>query len=518
MIRRNEEISPVTAQSLGREWRIATMLFVLTLLFFSLFTFRVMPPGDPAQTLYHVLTQDLRPRPTFIGYTIIGIFFTSIFSALGRAVDFGLNFMSAVFGALGAVCGYLIALDLVRDRRIAFTAAIVMALSGVYWYQAEIGDLYMASYSLSLLAMACFLRGCYLLAGGSYAAAALVYPNAVWVVPFFLWVAYREQIGIRNFFLFVFAGAIIYLPVVLINFNEYFFGRMGILLSLFSEPVVSEGRLENDMIRTVIQFVYLYAQSFNFLLLFVAYGLIDTFFRYRAVWLTAMSASIGPMLFGFLNQGTDIEDPYFFSSILFLSILASLSLWHLLSRLFAPAILRSLIVTISLLIYGWLSYALVVGPRRDDTVTMKQAFLKLERELPADAVLLSSWGISLTYNLYTRPFIYNQPYPDSMWTGRCQNIYRIRAKQIEEWLADRRRVYLLDGIFWKTPLKETVGKILPERLFQRLSGTKSLTKKVLSLNDRVGFVKMDAVTTGPVVLYEVLRLQGGSKDALFAKD
>jgi hypothetical protein len=514
MTHSREEIASVAMQPSGLEWRTITMIFVLTWLFFSFFTFRVIPPGDPAQNLYHVLTQDLGPRPTFISYTIMGILFTSVFAALGLPVDVGLNCMSAVFGALGAACGYVIALTLVRDRRIALTAVIIMVLSGVYWYQAEIGDVYMTSYALGLLAMAGFLRGRYLFAGGSYAVALLAYPVAALVVPFFLWVAYRERIGMRNFLRFVFAGAAIYLPVILITFQEYFFGRMGIMPTLFVEPVATEGRLELDLLRTVNHFGYIYALSFNVMLLLVAYGFIDTFFRHRAVWSVAMSAALGPMLFGFLNQGTDLADPYFFASIFFLSILASLSLWHLFSRLFASRTLQALAIAGGVLIYGGLSYAWVVEPLRHDVVALKQAFLKLERELPADAVLLSSWGISLTYNLYTRPFIYDQPYPEVMRTGRCHNIERTMAQQIEAWLAERSQLYLLDGIFWQSPLKDTVKQLLPQRTYQRLSGTGSLTEAVLSLDKQVRFVKMNTFPSGLLVLYQVLPPPGGRRDAL----
>jgi hypothetical protein len=514
MPHKNENTLAVTVEPLGCEWRIAAVIFVLSLLFFALFTFRVLPPGDPAQSLYHVLTQDLRPRPTFIGYTIMGIFFTSAFSALGLPVDFGLNFMSAVFGALGAACGYLIAFTLVRDRRIALSAMLIMILSGVYWYEAEIGDLYMLSYSLSLLAMACFLGGRYLYAGWSYAVSLLTYPPMVLVVPFFLWVAYRERIGLRNFLWFACAGASIYVPVVLVTFQEYFFGRMGIMPTLLVEPVAAEGRLEVDLLRTVNRFGYIYALSFNLALLLVAYGLIDAFFRHRAVWAVAMAGALGPMLFGFLNQGTDLTDPYFFGSMLFLSILASLSLWHLLSRLVASRTLQVLVLTVCLVLYGSLSYALVVAPRRHDIVAMKQAFLTLERELPTDAVLLSTWGISLAYNLYTRPFISDQPYPGVMWTGRCHNIERTTAQHIKAWLSERSQFYVLDGIFWYSPLKETVGKLLPQRVFERLSGTGSLTKVVQSRHNRVGFVKLDTLTTGPLVLYQVLPLQADGQDAL----
>ena len=514
MRRSSEDILSVTVQPSGLEWRTVTMIFVLALLFFSLFTFRVMPPGDPAQNLYHVLTQELGPRPTFIGYTIVGILFTSVFSALGLPVDVGLNFMSAVFGALGAACSYVIAHTLVRDRHIALTAVSIMVLSGVYWYQAEIGDVYMTSYALSLLAIACFLRGRYVFAGGSYAVSLLAYPVAALVVPFFFWVAYRKRIGSRNFLRFVCAGVAIYLPVILITFQEYFFGRMGIMPTLFVEPVVSDGRLEVDLLRAVNRFGYIYALSFNVVLLVVAYGLIDTFFRFRAVWSVAMSASLGPMIFGFLNAGTDLADPYFFASILFLSLLASLSLWRLFSQLPVSRRLQTLVVTGCLLIYGGLSYALVVGPRQHDIAALKQAFLKLERELPTDAVLLSSWGISLHYNLYTRPFIYDQPYPDVMRTGRCHNIERTMARQIETWLADGSPFYLLDGIFWKSPLKETVQKLLPLRTFRRLSGTGSITDAMRSFNNRVSFVRMDTFTTGPLVLYQVLPPQADSQEAV----
>jgi hypothetical protein len=515
MTRRGDGGLSVAAPPDASQGRMAALIFVLTLLFFSFFTFQAIPPADPAQNLYQILTRDLGPRPVYIAYTMLGILFTSAFSALGLPVDVGLNFMSAVFGALGAACAYVLALTLVRDRRIALTAVAITVFSGMYWYQAEIGDFYVTYNALSLLAMVCFVKGRYLYAGGTYAVALLVDPLAALVVPFFLWVAFRERIGSHNFLRFVGASAVIYLPVVGLTLQEYFFGRMGIMPALFVEPVLAEGRLHRAWLQTVSHYGYIYVLSFNVLLLLVVYGVIDTFFRHRTVWLVAMSAALGPMIYTFLNHGSELHDAHLLSAVFFLAVLASLSLWHLVSRCLASQTLQALAVSTCLVMYGGLSYGFVIAPIRNDVTAMKQAFLQLERELPAHAVLISSWGTSLHYNLYTRPFSYDETYPEVMWTGRCHNIFYITAPQFKEWLSSRAPIYLLDGVLWQGPLKEMVSDLLPAPVFRRLSGaTPRYQNRLRSFDAQIEFVKMDTFKTKSLVLYQVRPAPGSRPEAV----
>ena len=459
------DASSVAAPGQTSQWRMATLIFIVTLIFFSAFTFRAIPPADPAQNLYQILTHDLGPRPVYIAYNVLGIGFTSAFAALGWPVDVGLNFMSAVFGALGATCAYLLAVALVSDRRMALTAVALTVLNGMYWYQAEIGDFYVTYTAISLLSMVCFVRKRYLYAGGSYGVALLADPLASLSVPFFLWMTWRERIGLRNFLWFVAAGSIVYLPVVMITFQEYFFGRMGIMPALLVEPVLSEGRFHLDFLRTLNHYVYIQVLSFNVGLLLIVYGVIDTFFRHRSIWMVAMSAALGPMAYAFFNHGSELHDAHAVGAIFFLALLGSLSLWHLCSHFLASQRRQALVVSLCLLIYGGWSYGFVVAPIGKDVVTMKKAFHQLEKELPADAVLLSAWGTTLHYNLYTRPFIDDQKYPDVMWTGRCYSVYRINASQFKEWLHGSAPVYLLDGVLWQGPLKEIVIDLLPPAVF-----------------------------------------------------
>ena len=496
------------------QWYVAALIFVLTLLFFSLFIFQAIPPADPAQNLYQILTRDLGLRPVYIAYNVMGILFTSAFSALGLPVDVGLNFMSAVFGALGAACAYLLALTLVRDRRIALTAVAITIFSGMYWLQAEIGDFYVTYNALTLLAMVCFLRGWYLGAGVSYAIALLVNPLAALVGPFFLWVGYRERIGYRNFLLFAVASLAIYIPVVLLTFEEYFFGRMGIMSVVLNQRYTANQR-GWDLLRTINHYGYINTLSFNFILLFVVYGVIDSFFRHRAVWSVAMSAALGPMLYAFLSHGSEIHDAHQLGAIFFLAILASLSLWHLVSRLFASRTLQALTITVCLVLYGGLSYALIIAPMRDEAVTLKQAFLQLEQGLPADAMLIAPWGIALHYNLYTRPFRYDRPYPEVMWTGRCHNVHYLTAPQFKKWLGSSSQIYLLEGVYWQGPLKEIIRHLLPKTVFHRLSGETTRHMNALqALNSQIEFVKMDTFKTKSLVLYQVRPAPGGRPDAV----
>ena len=209
------------------------LLFVALLLAHTSLLRPVLQNGDSAVYNQQIEGGDLSGRTTHIGYIALGV----VFNRLPFGTDLNMNVMVLTLGILGLAAVYASARTLSGSRWLAL-ASVVLALGVPSELRGMLlSEVDVASASLIALAFACFLHGAPLIAGLVFGLSVLVTPLSGPMLVVFLLTVSVSPSGLkatllghaRKLAIFGAAACLVYLPPVLLHYNDYVYGGRGLM-------------------------------------------------------------------------------------------------------------------------------------------------------------------------------------------------------------------------------------------------------------------------------------------------
>jgi hypothetical protein len=184
---------------------------------------RGLAPGDAPFYADQIATVDLANRTVHVGYYMLGIAFTRL---VPIELDYALNIMSAVFGALAVSVVSLLAYTLTGRLSASIAAACTLAGLSAFIENAVWAEVYAPHLFFFLLCVLLALWDAPVLSGLSFAAAFLMTPSTVLALP--LVVLLRPQ---RKFLLlFGVAAAVPLIAVLAPRWKDFLYGGRGLIL------------------------------------------------------------------------------------------------------------------------------------------------------------------------------------------------------------------------------------------------------------------------------------------------
>jgi hypothetical protein len=229
-----------------RAKRICVVLLFVALFVANAWLLRpVLQNGDSAVYNRQIELKVLGDRATHFGYFALGIAFNAV---LPWATEMNMNVMLLSLGIAGLVAVYLAAHSL-SGSRVAAICSVFLALGlhselrGMLLSEVDV-----AAVSLIALAFACFLRGAVVRAGALFGFSVLITPLSGPMVVVFLLTAAVNPMAIRDsvwrhvrkLLEFAAAALVVYLPPVLANYQNYFYGSRGVFRAPRSAFSLSE--------------------------------------------------------------------------------------------------------------------------------------------------------------------------------------------------------------------------------------------------------------------------------------
>ena len=423
-----------------RAIQLALFVFVGILLLGSLY--RSLPSGDAAENVYQVQVGDLVHRAPFVGYHALGIAFDRCWGLLGFDTITTLGSMSALFGALFAVFTYRLARNLAFEPFESVLAALVASLSGVVWSFGSFADTYIVHTCLALISQVFFLERRFGWSGICFGLAMLSYPSSVALtLPFYAIAAVWKRYRGRELLAFSVPAFVVYVPPVLILFQEYFWGRMGIfeaannLDGLFSESV------DTFQLRIIARGCYYLVSSLHVAIPFILLGAISAARRRHVLGAFVVSLIPIPLWNHFLQAS--FTDSYLITVYHWLGLLASLGLGRV-SRTIGMRTWKAVVLTSFLLLYGTLSFALWVDPLHRRSDEFKRLVESWESQRTGADRILGEWGVALRYNFYTT---------GTLRQGPCDYQERMDPELIRRALMEPDGIFVIEESPLTTPLK-----------------------------------------------------------------
>ncbi len=470
---------------------IAAGIFIFFQIFYSVFVFKFMPHGDPVVNLQKIINNDIFSLPAFCGFMIVGRIFIDFFSYFGLSPDLALNLMSVFFGALGLGAGYLLLLVITESRKIASTSVFILGFSGVYWLFSEIGDVYALQASLLIVSMLFFVCEYSVFSGIFFGIAMLVYPLAVFLLPFYFIVFFKYRFKITSALLFIAFSGLVYFPVVMYFSSSYVEGRISILstTSFWADRLIFQSL--HLRIRNAVKESYFMIKFWSVALPFIIYGFFSLFRRDRFLWYCITSVTIFPLYMSMCIPTQ--RDPYTLSTSIFVAVLGAEGFFSLAGSFKIKKPVAAFTVMFCVL-FMLSSYSILIKPFKSLIDNFPPFVEKIDKEFSDDYLLISNSDWTFGVNYYLNGDV------DS---GTCLSGKDVTKEILNDYLESNRRVYLLDIHDLPNPLTDFLKSLIPINYintFERQSVKKFLMDKYSSLKftqERAGLYPLFRITGEP---------------------
>lgn len=176
-----DDVERLALPGLSRaDWVIAGAVLLASLAILLPLAPDALPGGDAAVYAHQMRQADFGLRTIHVGYYLVG----AVFGWLSPfPPDYTINAMSVLFAALGLALLTLISRTVFGYRRPGVIASAVLLTNYLFLGHAVLGEIYIVQTAFALLALLLWLRRFSHCAGAALAAAFLVSPTAVLVVP-----------------------------------------------------------------------------------------------------------------------------------------------------------------------------------------------------------------------------------------------------------------------------------------------------------------------------------------------
>jgi len=464
--------------------KIASLVYIVAKVYFLIFLSKDIPPGDATEGLYQIIQLDLYHRAPFVAYHFLGILFTQGLSKIGISYIIALNIMSSFFGAIGASFTYKFAKHFLGNTKNALLATSFTVFSGTYWFFSEIGDSYIVHTAFLIISLVMFLEKKFVFSGITYGVALLVYPEVGLVAPFYPIIAYYYGYSFTNFLKTVASAAIIYLPPVFILFEEYFWGRMGILVAIMVNSVAA--KTSQDILH-LLKGIYHLIRSLHIALPFMILGLYICLRRNRLfAFLTLVLVPI--------HLYINITNPeplasYSLSIYPFFGILRAVGLTTLLnSGIFHKHHFKALCTFV--LVYLSLSFVLLVGPMKQFIHSFRDFAESFHSKQTRDYRVVSDFYVYINYNFYTSSTLYS---------GKCLYFKNLTDTMVKSLFSKGIPIYLVVPRGVRNPLKMALINLFPSKYVNHVR-TKTFYETLLK--NRLDY-KLKLIKTAPFYVYEL---------------
>ena len=162
------------------DWFIAGAVFIVSLVLLLPLAPDALPGGDAAVYAHQMRQADFGLRTIHLGYYLAGALFDRL---TPLPPDYTINAMSVFFAALGLALLTLISRTVFGHRRPGVISCALLLSNYLFLGHAVLGEIYIVQTAFALLAVLLWLRRRSHVAGAALAAAFLVSPTAVLVVP-----------------------------------------------------------------------------------------------------------------------------------------------------------------------------------------------------------------------------------------------------------------------------------------------------------------------------------------------
>lgn len=126
-------------ENISRGWHIYILIFLFIFIVYLCSAPRTVVMEDDGIFILASYFNGIAHSPGYPLFTLLGHVATQI--PLG-SVAFRVHALSALFGAMGCVCLYVLALMLFRNKVFAITAGLCLGISRTFWSQAIIAEVY----------------------------------------------------------------------------------------------------------------------------------------------------------------------------------------------------------------------------------------------------------------------------------------------------------------------------------------------------------------------------------------
>jgi hypothetical protein len=371
-------------------WREIIAIVVAGLVFFGLnvdFTLY----GDAAMYADFVVLRKFDELTLHIGYYAVLYVADLVARDLaGVPIHETMVWLNVFAGAATLAIAYLLALELLNGRREALLTTALLAVSGRFISNSTESEMYMVQTFCVLTSFLLYSREQPWSAGVFAAFGLLVSPLSAFAYLFFpaLDVVTAGRIRLALFLRAVAAGTVIYLPYLVIDGHELFYGIRGLL-------VVSK-LAHLDPRATLFNFPKYQFEAYSTLLLLVFPALL-AFRQRRAFIIVALAVAI-PHLYIILKLTG--EDNVFILNTDFFFVGALVCGWSELVRRFRSVLLASVPIAGHLVIYGAAGLLFTSDHHRtyqQELRSIADTYIKAN-----PAVLITDWGTKQAFVFYGR--------------------------------------------------------------------------------------------------------------------
>ena len=378
------EIAPETRR------RDCTIIVLVSLVFFAL-NVDVLLYGDAALYGDYALRRKITEVTLHFGYywLLIGVQAT-IGNLLHVPMQETMVWVNVVCGALAMGVAYLLALELLGNRRDALTTVLILALSGRVINNATSSEMYIPQTLCVLSSFYLFVRSRIVAAGIVAGLALLISPLSAFAYLFFPVFDFERarKVRVATLATLTAAAALVYGPFLAVYGHELFWGTRGLLLI--------NGQDQFDPLLALANFPKYQFKQFTALLLLLVPAFIYAD-RHKRFYILAAAVAI-PHLYIILKlTGEDnvfiLNSDFFFAAVLALGWRELLqSAW---TRFIGPALLT---VHAAVFILSGLLFSFEM--HRDYAREMRE--FATTYVVNHDAVVITDWGTAVALTFFGR--------------------------------------------------------------------------------------------------------------------
>src|SRR5690606_32184234 len=263
--------------------------------------------------------------------------------------------------------------------------------------------------------------------------------------PFYVIAAVWKRYRVREMLPMPAFAFLVYAPPVLILFQEYFWGRMGIFQAANNLDGIFNESMNGFQFHILARGGFYLLSSLHLALPFLALGAVLTARRRHVLIALALSLVPIPLWNHFLQA--NFTDSYLITVYPWLGLLASVGLGSAARRI-GSLRLRAAVLASFFALYGTLSFTSWVDPIHRRSDELQSLAESLESRRSSSDRVFGSWGTAVRYNWYTT---------GTLRDGACDYYERTDRELLLRRLSEPGGVYVIDEVPLSTPLKRLVG-------------------------------------------------------------
>lgn len=387
--------------------------------------------GDAGLYTDYVLQRKFDELTLHLGYYVALFGMNALLGGLWDVpIEQAAVWLNVLAGTLSVGVAYLLAIELLGNRRDAFACAIVFAVSGRVLANSTTSEIYMLQTLLVLSSFYLFARERVVLSGVACAVALLISPLSAFAYLFYPVYDYQRAGAIRWMVLLRLAAVAlaIYVPYLIIDGHEMLFGVRGLL--------VISSNVETDPLVSIKRFPVYQFKAFSFMALLVVPALLAWRTNRRLLAL-AVAVAVPHLYVIFKLTGEDhvfILNTDFFFALLVVAGWRRLESWRTVRwiPLFLVAGHLALFVA-SGTIHGFDSH-------RDYADGMRRVVAKYL--LGRDAVMVTDWSRAVGLSFFGRSAISTTVLKERLFTEQIVDVQGLPMPPLST--RDRAEIFVLD--------------------------------------------------------------------------